>query len=109
MQTPPLQAWVNAVTARVVGPVSAGFAAVVQSTWNFQSCSALGPRLTRKFGDPAGGGVVPSRSDGNRLSKSAPTCTHCAVAGRPLSIAARSSAHTIAPSDVFPENRLVER
>src|SRR5262245_52539250 len=105
-QTPPLQALVNAVTGMLVGPVNVELAGVAQSTWNFQRLSELAPMLTRKLGEPFGGGVEPSRSEGKRLSKVELSCTHCAVAGAPVSIAARSNAHTRAPIFVFPWNML---
>ena len=67
MQAPPLQAGEKDATGIVVGPVSVMFAGVVQSTWNFHSCRLFDPKSSRKFGEPAGGGVDPSRSEGSRL------------------------------------------
>src|SRR5438128_9884972 len=98
MQLPPLQAGVKAATARFVGPASVEFAEVAKSTWNFQRFSELVPKLRKKLGDPAGGGVAPSRSEGKRLSMLEFNWKHCAVAASPASICARSNAHTPAPT-----------
>jgi hypothetical protein len=61
---PPPHADVKAATGMLVGPVSVALAGVVKSAWNFQRFSELVPKFMRKFGDPAGGAMVPSRSEG---------------------------------------------
>src|SRR5439155_1200948 len=99
---PPLQAGENAATGIDVGPVMLVFAGVVQSTWNFQSWSAFVPKLSRKFGRPAGGAVVPSTSDGNRLPNVLLRVTHCCVAAWPASIFVRSNAQTSGPRNDVP-------
>jgi len=63
------QAKVNAAaSASVVGPVNVELFGFAKLTWNLQRCSAPSTsRFMRKFGEPAGGAVAPSRSDGRRL------------------------------------------
>ena len=39
---------------------------LAQSTWNFQRFKELEPKLTKKLGEPAGGAIVPSKSEGNK-------------------------------------------
>jgi len=66
---PPLHVCVNGATAMVVGPVKVVLAVVVQSVWNFHrprvlAVVALG--IFMKYaGEPAGGGLAPSRSGGH--------------------------------------------
>src|ERR1043165_7965033 len=83
---PPLHAGVNAATERLVGPVIVVFAGVVQSTWNFQSCNWLVPKLSMKFGSPVGGAVGPSRSEGRTDPYVLLSVKHCWVAAWPASI-----------------------
>src|SRR5436190_7231414 len=99
---PPLHAVEKEATEIVVGPLSAVLAGVVQSTWNFHSCRLFVPKLSRKFGDPLGGGVDPSRSDGSRLPKDELRVKHCWVAARPSSIFARSYAQACGPRNCVP-------
>src|ERR671934_1139888 len=74
---PPLQAAEKDATGIVVGPDRLEFAGVVQSTWNLQSKRLFVPKLRTKFGDPLGGGVVPSRSEGSRLPYEVLKVKHC--------------------------------
>src|ERR671926_1017898 len=65
MHVPPPQARLNAATpATAVGPVSVPVP-VPQLTANLQKLTAVVVILIRKFGEPAGGKVVPSRSAGS--------------------------------------------
>ena len=66
---PPLQAVTNAATGMLVGPVNVELAGVAKSTWNFHRLSELLPKLRKKLGEPKGGAIDPSRSDGNRPPK----------------------------------------
>src|SRR5215831_8085523 len=100
---PPLHAGENAATEMFVGPAIVVFAGVVQSTWNFQSCNVLVPKLRRKFGSPLGGGVGPSTSDGRIEPKVLLSVTHCCVAAWPASIFVRSNAHTCGPRYAVPD------
>src|SRR5690242_13481050 len=102
MQVPPPHAAEKPATEIVVGPVSAVFAVFAQSTWNFQRRRLFVPYESRKFGEPDGGGVDPSRSEGNRLPYDVLSWTHCCVAACPDSILARSYAHTSGPSKLAP-------
>src|SRR3954467_13976286 len=90
MHATPPHAGENAAVVRLVGPVIDVFAVVVQSTWNFHTCSAFVPKLSRQFGRPAGGAVGPSRSDGSRLPNVVLSVTHCCVAACAAIIFARS-------------------
>src|SRR5689334_18453416 len=100
MQAPPPQAGVNAATGMLIGPVKVELAGAAKFTWNFQRLSELVPKLSMKAGEPEGGRVVPSRSEGSRLG--APELKHCMVAAAPASIFARSNAQTVLPTNVFP-------
>src|SRR5258708_5098092 len=102
MQLPPPHASVNGDTGMLIGPVSVVLAMFVQSTWNFHSLSELEPKLIRKFGEPAGGASVPSRSEGSTPPKLELSWKHCWVAAAPVSIEARSKAHNLAPANVVP-------
>ena len=64
MQSPPPQAIENAATGIGVGPVNVELPGVVQLTWNFHNRREPEAKPTKKLGDPAGGAVGPSRSDG---------------------------------------------
>src|SRR5712691_573353 len=99
---PPLQAGENEATEIVVGPVRLEFAGVVQSTWNFHSFRLFVPKLRRKFGDPLGGGVGPSTSEGRRLPNDELRVKHCCVAAWPWSIFARSYAQACGPRNCVP-------
>src|SRR5437868_13463856 len=81
MHAPPLHAGENDATGIEVGPESVVFAGFAQSTWNFQSWRLLVAKLRTKFGEPLGGAVDPSRSDGSRLPYELLSAKHCCVAG----------------------------
>src|SRR5687768_16433650 len=96
MHAPPPQALLNAATpATFVGPVSVPVPAA-QFTENRQNWTAVLVRLINRFGEPTGGGVVPSRSAGSRLWPPV-VFTQACRAERPASIRARSNAHTVLP------------
>src|SRR5436189_5019710 len=99
---PPWQAGANEATAMPVGPVSVVFAGVAQSAWNLQRLRLLNPKLIIRFGVPAGGGVAPSRSLGRTPPKAVESWKHCCVAAAPVSILARSKAHSLEPAKVMP-------
>src|SRR5262249_37258360 len=108
---PPLQAAVNVATLMLVGPVRVELLGVAQSTWNFHRLSAFVPKLSSRFGVPAGGSpeppgprveVAPSRSEGSIPPKLELSWKHCWVAAAPLSMLTRSNAHTLAPANVCP-------
>jgi hypothetical protein len=63
---PPPQASLKAATLKEVGPIKVEFAGVVKLTWNFHRFRRFVPKLSKKFGEPAGGTVAPSRSDGSK-------------------------------------------
>src|SRR6266496_5963849 len=88
----------------LVGPVNVLLAGVTKSTWNVQRLSELVPKLSRKFGVPAGGAEVvptaplaPSRSEGRREAKLGLNWKHTCVAAAPASIALRLKAQALAP------------
>src|SRR5713226_9781240 len=99
---PPLQAVVNAATPMVVGPVKVELAGVAKSTWNFHSRSEFEPKFRKKLGEPAGGAVDPSRSDGNSPPKDELNWKQTCVAAAPLRIAAPSNAQAFEPAKVVP-------
>ena len=90
MHVPPLHASLKAATGMLFGPVSVVLAGVAQSTWNFQRFSEFVPKFSMKLGAPAGGGVNPSRSEGNTPPKLLLSWKHCCVAALPASMDARS-------------------
>src|SRR5947207_7262179 len=102
MQAPPLQARLNAATGMFAGPVSVVLALFAQSTWNFQRFSEFDPKFMMKLGDPAGGALLPSRSDGRRPPKLDPSWKHCCVAAAPDNIALRFRAQTFEPANELP-------
>ena len=63
---PPEQAALKAATGMLVGPVKVVLAELAKSTWNFHRFSEFAPKFMKKFGEPAGGAVMPSRSDGSK-------------------------------------------
>src|SRR6185503_2341176 len=98
---PPPHALLNAATpATVVGPVSVPVPAV-QFTAKRQNWTVEVVILINKFGELAGGNVVPSRSAGSMLCV-AVVLTQACRADRPLSIRARSRAHTVLPVNERP-------
>src|SRR5712692_10174163 len=102
MQEPPPHASVNAATGMLRGPTSVVLAALAKSTWNFHSLSEFEPKLKRKFGEPAGGAVAPSRSEGSTPPKLELSWKHCCVAAAPASMEVRSKAQSLAPANVVP-------
>ena len=60
------------------------------------------PSSRKKLGEPEGGAVAPSRSEGSRLASLVPSRKHCAVAVLPDSIAVRSKAHAAGPTNAPP-------
>src|SRR5829696_6113872 len=101
MQAPPPHALLNAATPEtLVGPVSVPVPAA-QFTENRQNCTAVLVRLINRFGEPAGGSVVPSRSAGSRLWPLV-VLTHACRADAPISILSRSKAHTVLPVNERP-------
>ena len=85
-----MHAAVNAATGMFVGPVRVEFAGVLKSTWNFHRFNEFVSKFRKKFGDPAGGSVDPSRSDGNRPPKDEVKWKHTCVAADPARMAAPS-------------------
>ena len=77
---PPEQAALKAATAIFVGPVKVVLAELAKSTWNFHKLSELAPKFMKKLGEPAGGSVLPSRSEGSRPPKLVLSWKHCCVA-----------------------------
>src|SRR5215472_4572334 len=102
MHVPPPQASLNALVARLVGPVSVELAGVVKWTWNWKAASvlALAPRDRTLFRSPAGGWVLLSRSDARKLLTFVGPLNEMLVAGWPASIAERLSAATLGPRNV---------
>src|SRR6476661_8060247 len=104
------QGEVNGATPALdVGPVKVEFCGLVKLTWNFQRNSALEPgsTLMTKLGEPAGGCVAPSKSEGSQLAYVEFTevklkCTS-AGADAPASIALRSNAATSGPMNAWSE------
>src|SRR5258708_8409156 len=76
MQVPPPQSVEKAATGMTVGPVKVELAGVAKSTWNLKRFRLLDPKNTRKFGSPAGGAVVPSRSAGRTAPPPLPPLEH---------------------------------
>ena len=78
-----------------------------KSTWNLYRFSVFEvPSSMKKLGEPAGGGVEPSRSDGSRLASLVPSWKHCPVAAAPASIAVRSSAQAAGPAKDPPNGKM---
>src|SRR5438046_7877967 len=103
---PPPHAAANAATGMFIGPVKVEFPGLWKSTWNLQKFSELRPKFKRKFGLPAGGEMVPSRSDGRRPPKDELSWKHTWVAAPPASIALRSYAQALLPAKLLPLNML---
>src|SRR6476659_5886587 len=101
MQTPPPHARLNAATPETaVGPVSVPVPAA-QFTAKRQKLIDVLVMLINRFGEPAGGSVVPSRSAGSMLA-AAVVLTHACRAAPPASIWARSNAHMVLPVKLAP-------
>ncbi len=101
MHEPPPQAALNAATGMLVGPVNVVLAGFAQSTWKLHRLSELVPKLSMKFGEPAGGAVALSRSAGRTPPKALESWKHCCVAACPASIDVRSKAQSLAPWKVL--------
>src|SRR5216684_4411383 len=69
---PPLHNGVKGATGILRGPVKVELAGVVKSAWNLYRFREFTPKFITKFGEPAGGGVWPSRSEGRRLDTVGP-------------------------------------
>src|SRR5205085_4205746 len=94
----------GAVPATEVGPVKVEFLGFAKSTWNFQRFNVLeaGSIFMRKFGEPIGGAVAPSRSEGRRLANAFDRWKHTnAGAATPFTMPMRSHAHVSAPVNVL--------
>src|SRR6185369_332184 len=101
MQTPPPQARLKPATpAMFVGPVSVPVPAV-QLTEKRQNWTAVLVKRSRRFGEPAGGKVVPSRSEGSRLAPAVVLAQACRAIA-PVSILSRSNAQTVLPVNERP-------
>jgi hypothetical protein len=91
--------------------VSVELAGVAQSTWSFHRLRLFVPKLSSRFGVPAGGKPeppvprveeVPSRSEGNSPPTLELNWKHYWVAAAPASMLVRSKAHTFEPANVWP-------
>src|SRR5215471_10122092 len=102
MHAPPPQAAANAATGRLVGPVIVPVPLVKFKLETFHRFSEFEPKLRKYSGEPAGGGVRPSRSAGSTPPKALESWKHIWVAGCPASMDVRSRAHSLAPPNVFP-------
>src|SRR5258708_14266744 len=105
-QVPPPHSAPKAVTGITVGPVNVELAGVVKSTWNLNRFRLLLPKNIRKLGEPAGGAVVPSRSEGSSPPTELPSWKHTCVAAAPLSMAVRLYAQASEPTKLLPLNIL---
>src|SRR6185503_20240000 len=102
MHAPPPQARLKAATPETaIGPVSVPVPAP-QFTANRQKLIVVVVILNNRFGEPAGGKVVPSRSAGSRLWCWLLVLTQAWRAEPPINICARSRAHTVLPLKVAP-------
>src|SRR3954469_11769281 len=101
MHAPPLRhASVKPAIGITVGPVNVLRVGVAKSTWNLNRLSELVVAMPmKKFGDPAGGAVAPSRSEGRRLATLEGCWKQTWVAGAPASMAVRLYAHASAPTN----------
>src|SRR5713101_9127643 len=96
---------VKGATGIRTGPVNVDLAGFAKSTWNWKMLRSLeSPISTKKLGDPAGGNVLPSRSEGNRLATLGGFWKQIMAAELPASMAARSKAHACAPRKLLGPN-----
>src|SRR5205814_473583 len=102
MQAPPLHSGVKAATVSVVGPVKLEFAGVAKSTWNLKRRSELVAKSRKTAGSPAVGWIVPSISEGSRLSMALLCWKQIMVAALPASMALRLAAQASAPRKAVP-------
>src|SRR6202521_2566921 len=103
---PPLHAAENAATGKLVGPTNVEFAGVVKSAWNFHRSSELVLKATKKFGEPAGGAALPSRSDGSSPPYTLLSWKQICDAAVAAIIALRLNAQARPPTKVLPLNML---
>ncbi len=102
-----LQISLNVATGITLGPLKVEFPGMAKSTWNWKRSRSLESAIsTKKLGDPVGGSVLPSRSDGKRLATLGGFWKQILVAELPASMAARSKAHACAPAKVWPEGKM---
>src|SRR6516165_212862 len=95
-----LQISLKGATGIRPGPVNVEFAGLAKSTWNRKMNKSVASAMpSMKLGAPAGGAVVPSRSDGSRLDTLDGCWKQTAVAALPASMFARSYAHAMAPAN----------
>src|SRR5947209_3455547 len=99
---PPLQAAAKAATGMLVGPDSVAVPAVKLTLEIFQRLTELEPKLRKNSGEPAGGGVAPSRSAGSTPPKLLLNWKQICVAAVPAIIEARSKAHNLEPPKLEP-------
>src|SRR5437867_3503420 len=107
-----MQSWISghgavngATPGMEIGPKKVEFLGFAKSTWNFQRFNAPVAVSTfmTKFGEPAGGAIAPSRSEGSRLANALVSWKHTnAGAATPCVMAMRSHAHVSAPVKVLP-------
>src|SRR5258708_4060407 len=76
----PLHSGVKAATGMLVGPVKVEFAGVEKSTWNLNIRRELDPKKITKLGEPMGGAVAPSMSEGSKPPTDEPCWKHTCVA-----------------------------
>src|SRR5579859_2700398 len=89
-QVPPPHNGEKAATGIVIGPVKVELVGVAKSTWNLKRFRLLLPKNTIKLGEPAGGGVVPSTSEGRSPPTEEPCWKQTCFAACPFSMALRS-------------------
>src|SRR5215471_21576382 len=102
MQVPPLQAAANAATGRLVGALMVPVPLVKFRFETVHRFSEFVPKLRKYSGEPAGGGVRPSRSAGSTPPKAFVNWKQTCVAGCPASMEVRSSAHNLEPAKAEP-------
>src|SRR5215467_211630 len=99
---PPLQAGEKAATGMVIGPVRVAVPAEKLTLLSCHSSRSLVPKSTKNPCEAAGGGVVPSMSDGRTPPNAVLNWKQICVAGLPASIAVRSKAQSLGPAKVCP-------
>src|SRR4029453_13243384 len=90
-------------TVMLVGPVNVLFAGTTKSTWNLKRFKVVEVFSSMwKLGEPWGGGVGPSRSEGRKNASAVERWKQTAVADCPASIRVRSMAQVLAPMKKLP-------
>src|SRR5262245_6013390 len=102
MQVPPPQAAAKAATDMFVGPESVAVPAEKLACEIVHRFGDFEPKLRKNSGEPAGGGVAPSRSAGSTPQKLLLNWKQIWVAAAPAIIEARSRAHSLEPAKVAP-------